>query len=46
MTNFGILMEINGIENPFEWSRNVVKKSQGINYDTNSTTGLILQPNT
>ena len=26
MTNFGILMEINGIENPFDWSRNVVKK--------------------
>jgi uncharacterized FAD-dependent dehydrogenase len=24
MTNFGILMEIKGIENPFEWSRNVV----------------------
>jgi uncharacterized FAD-dependent dehydrogenase len=28
MTNFGILMEINGIENPFEWSRNVVNKLQ------------------
>jgi uncharacterized FAD-dependent dehydrogenase len=26
MTNFGILMEINGIEDPFEWSRNVVSK--------------------
>jgi len=26
MTNFGILMEINGIENPFEWSRNVVNQ--------------------
>ena len=26
MTNFGILMEIKGIENPFEWSRNVVQK--------------------
>jgi uncharacterized FAD-dependent dehydrogenase len=26
MTNFGILMEIKGIENPFEWSRDVVKK--------------------
>ena len=25
MTNFGILMEINNIKNPFEWSRNVVK---------------------
>jgi uncharacterized FAD-dependent dehydrogenase len=28
MTNFGILMEINGIQNPFEWSRNVVNKLQ------------------
>jgi len=28
MTNFGILMEITGIENPFEWSRNVIKKCQ------------------
>lgn len=28
MTNFGILMEIKGIENPFEWSRNVVKQCQ------------------
>lgn len=28
MTNFGILMEIKGIENPFEWCRNVVKKCQ------------------
>jgi uncharacterized FAD-dependent dehydrogenase len=28
MTNFGILMEIKGIENPFEWSRNVIKKCQ------------------
>jgi uncharacterized FAD-dependent dehydrogenase len=28
MTNFGILMEINGIEDPFEWSRDVVKKCQ------------------
>jgi len=26
MTNFGILMEINGIEDPFEWSRNVVNQ--------------------
>jgi hypothetical protein len=26
MTNFGILMEINGIEDPFAWSRNVVSK--------------------
>ena len=28
MTNFGILMEINGIEKPFEWSRGVVSKLQ------------------
>jgi len=28
MTNFGILMEIKGIENPFEWSREVVRKCQ------------------
>jgi len=28
MTNFGILMEINGINNPFEWSRNIVNKLQ------------------
>jgi uncharacterized FAD-dependent dehydrogenase len=28
MTNFGIIMEIKGIENPFEWSREAVKKLQ------------------
>jgi len=28
MTNFGILMEIQDIKNPFEWSRKVVKKYQ------------------
>jgi uncharacterized FAD-dependent dehydrogenase len=28
MTNFGILMEIKGIEDPFEWSREVVRKCQ------------------
>jgi uncharacterized FAD-dependent dehydrogenase len=28
MTNFGILMEINGIDNPFDWSREAVKKLQ------------------
>jgi len=28
MTNFGILMEIKGIEDPFKWSRNVVKELQ------------------
>jgi len=39
MTNFGILMEIKGIENPFEWSRNVVKVCQANN------TGLYYSPN-
>jgi len=28
MTNFGIIMEIRGINNPFEWSREVIKKCQ------------------
>jgi uncharacterized FAD-dependent dehydrogenase len=28
MTNFGILMEIKGIEDPFKWSRNVVNNLQ------------------
>jgi uncharacterized FAD-dependent dehydrogenase len=28
MTNFGILMEIKGINDPFEWSRNVVSRLQ------------------
>jgi uncharacterized protein len=28
MTNFGILMEIQGIEDPFTWSRNIVNKLQ------------------
>ena len=28
MTNFGILMEIKGIKNPFEWSRKVVDELQ------------------
>ena len=30
MTNFGILMEIKGIENPFEWCREVVQKCQAM----------------
>ena len=38
MTNFGILMEIKGIEKPFNWSRNVV---QSINRDG---TGLYYSP--
>jgi uncharacterized FAD-dependent dehydrogenase len=41
MTNFGILMEIKGIDNPFEWSRDVVKKLQiegtGTYYSPNKT---------
>ena len=38
MTNFGILMEINGIEDPFTWSRNVVNKLQAYK------TGLYYSP--
>ena len=39
MTNFGILMEIKGIEDPFKWSRDVVKACQA------SGTGLYYSPN-
>jgi len=39
MTNFGILMEIQGIEKPFDWSRNVVKSLQSID-----NTGLYYSP--
>jgi uncharacterized protein len=38
MTNFGILMEINGIEDPFTWSRDVVNKLQS------NGTGLYYSP--
>jgi len=38
MTNFGILMEINGIEDPFKWSRDVVNKLQS------NKTGLYYSP--
>jgi uncharacterized FAD-dependent dehydrogenase len=38
MTNFGILMEINGIEDPFAWSRDVVNKVQA------NGTGLYYSP--
>jgi len=38
MTNFGILMEIKGIEDPFAWSRNVVQKLQS------GGTGLYYSP--
>jgi uncharacterized FAD-dependent dehydrogenase len=41
MTNFGILMEIKGIEDPFKWSRDVVTKLQengtGLYYSPNNT---------
>jgi uncharacterized FAD-dependent dehydrogenase len=30
MTNFGIIMELNGIEDPFTWSRDVVKQLQTV----------------
>jgi uncharacterized FAD-dependent dehydrogenase len=39
MTNFGIIMELNGIEDPFTWSRNVVKQCQSI-----SEQGLYYSP--
>ena len=38
MTNFGILMEIKGIKNPFEWCRKVVEKLQS------EGTGLYYSP--
>jgi len=38
MTNFGILMEINGIEDPFAWSRELVSKVQA------NSTGLYYSP--
>ncbi len=48
MTNFGILMEINGIEDPFTWSRNIVNKLQYTykphNPLGNDRTGLYYSP--
>jgi uncharacterized FAD-dependent dehydrogenase len=38
MTNFGILMEIKGIEDPFKWSRELVSKVQA------KSTGLYYSP--
>jgi uncharacterized FAD-dependent dehydrogenase len=38
MTNFGILMEIKGIDDPFKWSRDVVQQLQ------NEGTGLYFSP--
>ena len=41
MTNFGILMEVKGIDKPFEWSREAVEKLQfegtGMYYSPNGT---------
>jgi uncharacterized FAD-dependent dehydrogenase len=48
MTNFGILMEINGIEDPFTWSRDIVNKLQYTykphNPLGNDRTGLYYSP--
>jgi uncharacterized FAD-dependent dehydrogenase len=52
MTNFGILMEIKGIEDPFKWSRDAVQKLQingtGTYYSPNKTRqpGLTSEDNT
>jgi len=52
MTNFGILMEIKGIEDPFSWSREAVQKLQingtGTYYSPNKTRkpGLTSEGNT
>jgi uncharacterized FAD-dependent dehydrogenase len=52
MTNFGILMEIKGIEDPFKWSRDVVQQLQvdgkGLYYSPNKTRtpGLTSEGNT
>ena len=47
MTNFGILMEIKGIEDPFAWSRKLVSDIQfdEINADQRIHTGLYYSPN-
>jgi uncharacterized FAD-dependent dehydrogenase len=49
MTNFGILMEIKGIEDPFSWSRDVVQKCQARLTNTDNsidfnTTGVYYSP--
>jgi uncharacterized FAD-dependent dehydrogenase len=50
MTNFGILMEIKGIEDPFAWSRNVVQKLQsnktGLYYSPSRTVSTTSEGNT
>jgi len=43
MTNFGIIMEIKGIENPFEWSRKIVEKCQ--KFSKGKKSGLYYSPN-
>lgn len=43
MTNFAILMEIKGIENPFEWSRKIVQYCQRENIG--KRVGLYYSPN-
>ena len=44
MTNFGILMEIKGIEDPFAWCRNVVgqlqKNGKGLYYSPSRVAGI------
>jgi uncharacterized FAD-dependent dehydrogenase len=45
MTNFGILMEIKGIDNPFEWSRDVVAKCNVKAPEFNYNAGLYYSPN-
>ena len=49
MTNFGILMEIKGIENPFEWSRELVSKiqidSKGLYYSPSRKPGQTSEGN-
>ena len=50
MTNFGILMEIKGIEDPFAWSRDVVQKLQaegtGLYYSPSRTVSTTSEGNT
>lgn len=50
MTNFGILMEIKGIEDPFKWSRDVVQKLQsngtGLYYSPSRTVSTTSEGNT
>ena len=45
MTNFGILMEIKGIEDPFKWSRDVVDKCNVNSAIYNTHAGLYYSPN-